>query len=241
MRFREKARSSNETNGTLNIETLRGASAMAKIKPYLRRYTDISALISLLCKREITLLDPSSWDDKNDSGLLAIYQQKKGLQSVLALCFTQADERHHHWGSTKGTSTGVSIKFDTSLLLKSVKKHVVLRCQPVTYLTMGDMGKRKKTLDIDDLPFLKRSSYKDENEFRIIYDSRTEKLKSLTIPIPLECITRITLSPWLPLALRPSLTQVLRSIEGCAKLNIYRSTLVQNETFLECGRSASKR
>jgi len=212
---------------------------MAKIKPYLRRYTDISALISLLCKREITLLDPSSWDDKNDSGLLAIYQQKKELKSVLALCFTQADERHHHWGSTKGTPTGVSIKFDTSVLLKAVKRHVVVRCEPVSYLTMSDMKKRKKTLDVEDLPFLKRSSYRDENEFRIIYESSTEKVKSLPIPIPLECITRITLSPWLPLSLRPSLTKVLHSIEGCAKLEIYRSTLVQNETFLDCGRSAT--
>ena len=213
---------------------------MPKIKPYLRRYTDISALISLLCKREITLLDPSSWDDKHDSGLLAIYQEKKELKSLLALCFTQADERHHHWGSTKGTSTGVSIKFDTSLLLKAVKtKHVTVRCEPVTYLTMPEISARKKTLDTETLPFLKRSSYRDENEFRIIYWSSTEKVDTLSIPIPLECITRITLSPWLPLALRPSLIQVLHSIEGCGKLDIYRSTLVQNERFLDYGRGAN--
>jgi hypothetical protein len=34
---------------------------------YLRRYTDLTALIYLLHQRKITLLDPSSWDDKNDS------------------------------------------------------------------------------------------------------------------------------------------------------------------------------
>jgi Family of unknown function (DUF6152) len=42
-------------------------------KNYLRRYTDIPALISLLSERKITLLDPASWDDKNDSRFLALY------------------------------------------------------------------------------------------------------------------------------------------------------------------------
>jgi hypothetical protein len=40
---------------------------------YLRRYTDLTALIYLLHKRKITLLDPASWDDKNDSFYLSKY------------------------------------------------------------------------------------------------------------------------------------------------------------------------
>jgi hypothetical protein len=43
-------------------------------KNYLRRYTDIPALVSLLTERKITLLDPASWDDKNDSRFLDLYQ-----------------------------------------------------------------------------------------------------------------------------------------------------------------------
>src|SRR6266849_2421317 len=34
---------------------------------YIRRYTDLTALIYLLRRRNLTLLDPSSWDDSNDS------------------------------------------------------------------------------------------------------------------------------------------------------------------------------
>jgi hypothetical protein len=34
---------------------------------YLRRYTDIPALVYLLAERKITLVDPQSWDDANDS------------------------------------------------------------------------------------------------------------------------------------------------------------------------------
>jgi hypothetical protein len=56
---------------------------------YLRRYTDLTALIYLLRKRKLTLLDPSSWDDSNDSHYLTLYKEKRKLKSVLALCFMQ--------------------------------------------------------------------------------------------------------------------------------------------------------
>ncbi len=49
---------------------------------YLRRYTDIPALIYLLSERKITLLDPQSWDDSNDSYYLSLYREKKNLKSV---------------------------------------------------------------------------------------------------------------------------------------------------------------
>ena len=59
---------------------------------FLRRYTNLPALLYLLRERKITLLDPASWDDKNDSYFLSLYHQKKQLKSVLALCFTPAFE-----------------------------------------------------------------------------------------------------------------------------------------------------
>ena len=65
--------------------------------PVLRRYTDLPALLYLLRTRSITLLDPSSWDDKNDSYYLEKYKEKKSLQTVLALCLSTAEETYHHW------------------------------------------------------------------------------------------------------------------------------------------------
>ena len=59
---------------------------------YLRRYTDLTALMYLLHKRKITLLDPASWDDKNDSHYLAQYKEKRKLKSVLALCLMQLED-----------------------------------------------------------------------------------------------------------------------------------------------------
>jgi hypothetical protein len=58
---------------------------------FLRRYTN------LLKEQKITLLDPESWEDKNDSHFMSLYRKKKSLKSVLALCFTQASETFHHW------------------------------------------------------------------------------------------------------------------------------------------------
>jgi hypothetical protein len=49
---------------------------------YLRRYTDLTALIYLLRRRKLTLLDPSSWDDRNDSYYLTLCREKRKLKSV---------------------------------------------------------------------------------------------------------------------------------------------------------------
>jgi hypothetical protein len=74
-----------------------------------------------LKEKKITLLDPRSWDDSNDSYYLKLYQEKKGLQSVLALCFTRASETYHHWRIFADGSSGVCISFRRDKLLDAVK------------------------------------------------------------------------------------------------------------------------
>jgi hypothetical protein len=56
------------------------------------RYTDLPSLIHILKNRQLTLLDPMTWDDKNDSSFVTLYREKCALESVLALCFTRASE-----------------------------------------------------------------------------------------------------------------------------------------------------
>jgi hypothetical protein len=75
----------------------------------LKRYTDIPALIYMLQKSEITLLDPASWDDKNDIFFLQQYKSKKELKTLLALCFTQASETFHHWKVFANGSSGYAL------------------------------------------------------------------------------------------------------------------------------------
>jgi len=81
---------------------------------HLRRYTNIPALIYLLRKRSITLLDPRSWTDSNDSYYLTLYRDKKSLKSVLALCFTEVNETYHHWSVFAAGSSGICIRFKRS-------------------------------------------------------------------------------------------------------------------------------
>lgn len=211
---------------------------MTTLRKYLRRYTDIPALVYMLSERRITLLDPESWDDKNDSHFLRVYREKKGLKSVLALCFTRTTETYHHWRVFANGSSGVCISFKRAQLLDAVGKHKGMQSGPVKYLKLAEMGLMKP--ETRELPFLKRYPFGHESEFRIVYESR-EHVTHFGIPIPLSCIDRITLSPWLNRNLSECVKKILRSIGGCQTLEIVRSTLVSNEDWQKFGESASNR
>ncbi len=203
---------------------------------YLRRYTDLTALIYLLSEQRITLLDPESWDDSNDSHYLALYKEKRNLKTVLALCFTETDETYHHWRVFGGGSSGVCIKFRRPRLLKAVEKEPGLKKRAVKYLKLAEIS--NMTLNIEDLPFLKRYAFEHECEFRMIYESRATKVRKLDIAIPMSCIDKITLSPWIHPALFPHVKKLLRSIDGCSGLDIVRSTLIGNEQWKSLGEDA---
>jgi hypothetical protein len=203
---------------------------------HLRRYTDIPALIYLLTERKISLLDPQSWDDSNDSHYLELYRDKKQLKTVLALCFTQGAETYHHWRVFAGGSSGICIRFRQSALLAAVKKQPGLRAQPVRYLKLNEI--RGHPLGVEQLPFLKRYPFGDEKEFRLVYESATKTLPKLDISIPLACISRIIVSPWIHPHLSDKLKEILHSIKGCGALKIYRSTLIGNEQWKQLGDNA---
>jgi hypothetical protein len=202
---------------------------------HLRRYTDIPALIYLLREQRITLLDPQSWDDKNDSHFLSIYRERKNLKTVLAACFSQASETYHHWRVFAHGSSGVCISFKRTELVRAIKKQPDLRMGSVKYLRLSEIRHRK--LAIEELPFLKRYPFKGENEFRMIYESKGTAIPTLDIPISLSCIDKVTLSPWLPHALSDHVKSILRTLPNCDSLRIRRSTLISNEQWKSLGES----
>ena len=205
-------------------------------KRHLRRYTDIPALVYLLKEKRITLLDPQSWDDKNDSRYLKFYQEKSKLRTVLALCFAQASETYHHWRVFAHGPGGVCICFKRYELLRAIRKQSDLRMGEVRYLTLDEV--RETTPATQELPFLKRYPFEDESEYRVIYESKTANYSTLDIDIPLSCIDKVTLSPWLPRALGERVKILLRTIDGCHDLKIHRSTLISNEEWKSLGESA---
>jgi hypothetical protein len=204
---------------------------------YLQRYTDLPKLIHLLRTKTITLGDPKYWDDKNDSYFLAQYLDKKKLKTVLALCFAQGNETYHHWRIFAGHSSGVCIRFDRDALLKELTKAKLLS-REVEYFTLKQMRGEKKTLNIKDLPFRKRYAYGDENEFRVIFASKAQEQDFFDVPINLNCINRITLSPWMTNRLKDAVKKTIRSIHGCEKIKVYRSTLIENQEWKKCAESA---
>src|SRR5438094_441856 len=102
----------------------------------LRRYTDIPALIYLLRNRSITLLDPRSWEDSNDSYYLHLYKKKRGLQSLLTLCFTQGPETYHLWRVFASGPSGVCIQFNRSKLFSAFDNYGTITSRRVHYLTL---------------------------------------------------------------------------------------------------------
>jgi hypothetical protein len=195
----------------------------------LRRYTDLPALLHILTTRRITLLDPKTWDDRNDSHFMAVYKERKKLKSLLALCFSEASETYHHWRVFSSGPAGVCIVFDKNRLLEDISQVPQVSVGSMSYLTMTEA--RRKTFQVDELPFVKRYAYKPEREFRALYASPTEENFSLDLPIRLSSISRISLSPWMHSSLSKSTASTIRAINSCEKLRISRSTLVSNEQW----------
>jgi hypothetical protein len=98
-----------------------------------RRYTSLSILLDILKEKKLTLLDPQNWDDNNDAFYMELYKTKKGLKSLLALCFAEVRETYHIWKVFAGDANGVCIEFNKELLLGHFKD---MKSDYVKYLTV---------------------------------------------------------------------------------------------------------
>jgi hypothetical protein len=203
---------------------------------YLRRYTHLPAAIELLYSKSLTLLDPSTWDDSNDTFYISEYKRRQELASTLALCLTAADESYHYWKIFAGHPAGVCIRFRQGMLLTALKEIPGLGVGLMDYRAMT--AARQKQLNVSEFPFVKRSAYVDEKEVRIFWESRKKILTSLKIPIPAGCISRITLSPWLPMSLVSTTKNILREIPGCDHVEVVRSTIIASEEWKNIARNA---
>jgi hypothetical protein len=195
----------------------------------LRRYTDITALSYILTNEKITLLNPQTWDDRNDSHFLRLYRKKRKLASVLALCFAQAAETYHHWKVFAAGSAGVCIHFQHGELLKALALHDGVHSGIVKYRTIDELT--EKHPGVNELPFVKRIAFRDEMEFRIIYESKTEKLRKRDFSVPPSVIEKVTLSPWIDPDLADFAKTLLRAIPKWKNLQISRSSLIDNEKW----------
>lgn len=211
----------------VSVASLRSGSS--KGPPRLRRYTNLAATIHILRTRALTLLSPALWDDRNDAFYLARYKEQTRSSCVLALCFAEAPETYHHWSVFSSGSDGVCLEFDKGELLAALKQSEGIQAAKVRYSEIDTIT--KKPIRDSQLPFLKRYPYRDEKEFRLIFHSSAIEAEFHNLEFPIASLARVTLSPWMPQVLANSVKDTLRDIDGCASLNISRSTLVENERW----------
>jgi hypothetical protein len=201
-----------------------------KSVPLLRRYTSLPSLLLMLQSKSITLLSPSTWDDRNDRHFMNEYRHRKKLETVLALCFTSGDETYHHWRVFTDGSDGVCITFDRDKLVESLKKYRRIKCRSVSYKKVPEI--RKLNPKVSDLPFLKRYPYSDEREFRLVYTDVRNELDAKSFAIPLSCIKRVTLNPWLPEPLVEVVKRTICSVDAsCEKIKVYQTSLLENKEW----------
>ncbi|MEG9433360.1 hypothetical protein [Terriglobus sp. ADX1] len=208
---------------------------MTLTKKFLRRYSNLPSLIHLLTKQSLTFLDPGNWDDKNDSLYMRLYKENKKLGTLLAVCFSQQTETYHHWSVFASGSSGVCISFRKEELLSNLNQWEGIRGRRVTYIPLDQLNETPKK--VRDLPFMKRAPFKPESEYRVIYEERDKSRSYVNIEVPLDCIDRIYLSPWMPRSIADSVKSALKSIDAAADIEIVRSTLIDNDRWAKFGKS----
>lgn len=201
---------------------------MAANPEIIRRYTNLASALHILRARSITLLAPDSWDDRNDRALMAAYKRKKKFRTVLALCFSQAAETYHHWKVFAPGSDGVFVEFKKQLLLETIKSPNI-ESKSIEYVSLANL--RDDPPSLNSLPFSKRLAYQDEDEFRIVYTSKTEALDTKSLDITIEAVESIMVNPWLPEPLVETVRHVIKSVHGCEKLEVTQSKVTDSPAW----------
>lgn len=195
----------------------------------LNRFTTLPILLDYLERQKLVLLDPSSWDDKNDTEIILEYKRKSGKEKLFALCFTHESETIHHWKTFANGLSGCCIEFNAAKLVKIFKDVPQLRFGPVEYKKITEA--KTAAFDLDKIPFTKRHPYENEREFRIIWEGKYEQ-NVFELDVPIDTINRITFSQQMPESVYNTVNKFLiKNFIGLDK-KIYRSTIYRNERWI---------
>ena len=197
----------------------------------LNRFTTLPILLDLLQRKKLTLLDPKSWDDKNDSEVILEYKKKKKIKSLFVVCFSYGDETIHHWKTYANGTSGCVIEFNAAKLFSIVDElpHVIHK--KVEYRKLSDIEDKGAVVDMSKIPFTKRWPYRCEEEYRIMAETETDE-KYFEIDIPLDIINRITISQQMPEPIYATIKSYLKDLRGNPESRISRSTLYENKRWI---------
>jgi hypothetical protein len=199
------------------------------------RYTTVPVLLDILSRRQLVLLDPATWEDKNDSAVLAEYKRRRRLRALFALCGSQGDETIHHWKAFADGISGCCVEFDLEQLVSVLRELPGVRYGPVKYRRLRDLT--DSSVSVAKMPFTKRWPYRCEEEYRIIWESRKPATK-FEIEFDLRMIRRITISQHMPDRVYESIRETLRGAFKNPDQKINRSTIYENKIWISKFRKA---
>lgn len=196
----------------------------------LRRFTKLSTALETLKNKEITLTEPWHWIDTNDTYFLEKFKKVGAYTNVFAMCFAESEETFHHWQVFSPGMDGVCIEFDKTKIENLFSSNIAIIAKSVKYCAIKDL--ESKPITLKELPFCKRLPYGGEKEFRVVYfDNYKKEMKKKSFKIEVNFIKRITVSPFIIPELFDSVKHLVRSIDGCENVQVYRSTLVGNRDW----------
>jgi hypothetical protein len=203
----------------------------------IRRYMSIPALIDTLRRKKLAILNPDSWDDKNDKLFMKVYKDHTGAKGLYGLCAALRAETYHHWKIFGGGASGACAvlkrgPLEAHLDLRQADPGTKIRYGEVKYLRLPEVQALTHA-DIERIPFVKRYGFKDEDEYRIIVETTERQQPALFINCPLDWIETVYLNPWLYENQAESLIETIEAIPGCEDLDIRLSQLTDSTTWRE--------
>ena len=193
-----------------------------------KRYTQLPFLLQMLRRSEIALLDPASWEDRNDAYYLDLFRMKIAFTSVFALCMTRTSTTFHHWKVFAGSTSGVCLHFKVDQLVLWAKANQI-QLREVSYFSLQKASRNPPSKL--DLPFRKRHAFEDEAELRLLYPSQEPQSSSRAFPFKLEMLAKIEINPWLPQGAFEAVSESICEIEGCKSIVVEQSHLLNNREW----------
>jgi len=209
-----------------------------EIPKRLHRYTSIKNLMELIKLNKLTLVNPEkwlslSWSDKNDALNLQLYEKQKKT-NIYALCFTQEEESHFYWDSVGGGSVECRITFDGQMLIEKLNNSGV-RWGLINYFKIPELKKviQDKKLQLNDVPFVKRWPYRQEKEFRIIWEGKKQKDSIKIITVDHDAVKSIAINDRISDEKFNAIKEEIKSIKNFKPDRLSRVTVHQNSLWLK--------
>ena len=196
----------------------------------LNRYTTLPVLLDLLKRRRLMLLDPKSWEDKNDSKVMLEYKHRRNGLRLFAICFSWGDETIHQWKAFADGISGCCIEFDAPRLINRLRGVDGVRFRCVKYPRLNELP--DGDIPVKDMPFIKRWPYRCEDEFRVIWEGKSKEA-FFEIEIDLTMINKVTINQRMPPQVYATIREYLREAFADPDQRISHSTLYENARWLK--------